>query len=432
MYLNHGRAWRGIHQLLVVVTVLTVVGCGEIKEDAKPAYVRVANVSIDIGAVDITFDDKELAKGLAPNSATSDYREVVTESKTLRVRSSNGTTLFETSITPAKDTRYIYLVTGTDGALNVSIITENESEPSSGKSKLRVMHAAADAGTVDVYVNRTSDSSSFLSSTLTGVAYARATGYYEVDQGAYNVRATVAGDRSDVRLELSNINLADKQRATLVLTPSSGGALVHALLLVQEGTATGYENASGRIRLVAAVDSPAVITAAVSGQPAIGNATSPSVSNYVRLPKGAQTITIAQGGIQARTFAANIAAGSDNTLLVFGPPDNLRITALSDVNRLPTSGTRAFLRTVHAVNGVSGNLTTNADFTPINTGTPYGAASAYTSISGATYSRIDVTEPTSSVPIYIRTDFELAPQTVYTLFMLGNRVLPVGIMRKDR
>jgi hypothetical protein len=427
------RALRGKVTLGAIALVAVLAGCGQIKEESKPAYVRVVNVAADVGAVDVSFGDDTIARGLAPNTAAGEYREVAAENKTLRIRStSSGATLFETSLTPAKDTRYLYLVSGIDGSLTINIVAESESEPSDGKSKLRVVHASADASTLDVYVNRTTDASSFLSSTLSGVAYPRTTGYYEVDQGAYNVRATLAGDRNDIRFEVSNINLANKQRATLVLSPTTGGALVHGLLLVQEGAATSHENPSGRIRLVAAVDSPAVVTAAVSGQPALGSGTSPSVSNYSRLARGAQNITIALGGIQARTFSTNIAAGSDTTLLVFGSPDNLRVSAISDVNRLPSSGTRSYLRTVHAVNGINGDLTTNADFTPINTGTVYGNASPYALITGATYSRIDVSEPSISTPIYIRTDFDLATQSVYTLFMLGNRATPIGILRKDR
>jgi hypothetical protein len=418
--------------LMIGVAAAGLVGCGQIKEESKPSYVRVVNTASELGALDVTFGDTELARALQPNSATGDYREVATESKTLRVRNAAGSTLYETSVTPAKDTRYLYLITGSDGALAVNIVTDNESEPSSGKSKLRVIHSSPDAGTMDVYVNRTGDSSSFLSSTLSGIAYGRTTAYYEVDQGAHVIRATLAGDRADPRLEIANVNLADRQRATLVLSPTSGGALVHAVMIIQEGSSTSYENQWGRVRLVASVDSPAVVTAAISGEPAIGSGTSPSVSNYTRVTKGSPNITIALGGVPTRTQAVPIRAGTDTTLLVFGEPSNLRVAALDDINRLPTSSTRAFVRTVHAVNGLAGTITTNADFTPINSQVSYGAASAYASLTGATYSRVDVTEPSTSTPIYLRTDFELAAQTVYTLFMLGNRAAPIGIMRRDR
>jgi hypothetical protein len=336
-------------------------------------------------------------------------------------------------VSPGRDTQLTYSIIGSDGQYNILQINDRETDPDSGKSRIRVLNGSYDAGSLDVYVSRSGESSSFLSSNLSSVTYGKLTGFYEVDQGAFTIRATAAGDRNDVRFELTNVSLSERQNYTVLLTPSSGGALVHAVLLPQQKATSDYENKSARIRLAAAADGAQFIAVTVPGQPAIASGNSPSVGSYALVPKGQQTLNIALNGNLARSITANLDSGSDSTLLVMGEATDVKASLIMDKNRIPTATNKAKLRTVHGINGATNNrITTSADYSPINSGVAFSSASDYTELTSGNYTRIDVTEAGSTNPIYIRSDFDMPAGGVYTLFMLGNRTQPVGILRRDR
>lgn len=78
---------------------------------------------------------------------------------------------------------------------------------------------------------------------------------------AWHVCVTGTGDRSDLRLDIPALTLGSQQIATLILTKSTGGVLLNALLLNQQGTLTSYANTSVRLRLVADAASGGVVSA---------------------------------------------------------------------------------------------------------------------------------------------------------------------------
>ena len=93
------------------------------------------------------------------------------------------------------------------------------------------------------------------------------------------IRVTGSGDKTDLRLDLPAVTLADQQITTLVLTATPGGVLVHGLSIDQQGGVTARRNPSARVRLVAGANANGSVAATANGvtlssalqSPAIGS-----------------------------------------------------------------------------------------------------------------------------------------------------------------
>lgn len=160
-------------------------------------------------------------------------------------------------------------------------LTDNEAAPTSGTAKLRVFNGAAEAGALDVYVTAPDATLADSTATVSALGTERISGYSEISAGTYRVRITGSGDKTDLRLDLPSVVLADQQIATLVLTTTPGGVLVHGLTLNQKSSVTAQKNSSARVRLVAGAAANGNAAATVNGVVlSAGLAKSPAVGSY--------------------------------------------------------------------------------------------------------------------------------------------------------
>jgi hypothetical protein len=417
---------------------ILLVGCGS--DGSENAQVRILNASIDYGAIDIYFDD-QLKQSNVAAGVMSGYLDFSAASKTLKVtRAGNASAILETTANPGKGTKHVYIVYGGDGTLRVNQYSENETEAGSGKTKVRILNASPDAGAVDFFASTSATNLNDLVARNQGIGYGSVTSWLEIDRGTYRAWLTAASDKTDLRLPVPSITLEDKKLLTIVLLPTEGGSLLNAISFNQEGTPTKTENDSARLRLVAGLASGARVAVRSSqGEQLLSN-TSPSVSSYVLVPKGATSVTVTANGATFATLNVDFAAGSENTILAYGNASisdgtggNARAIAYRDINRSPAQSTRAKLRLVNGFAESATPLTISADYSPIVSNVALGTASDYGLVSGGSYSRLDVSEATGGAPLYLSTDTTtLANGAVYSFFMVGSRSSPVGILRKDR
>jgi hypothetical protein len=120
------------------------------------------------------------------------------------------------------------------------------------------------------------------------------------------------------------------------------------------------------------------------------------------------------------------------TLLVYGDAAAAQLSVLLDDNRPASLGANTKLRLVHALNGLGGSVSLNADYVTVADNIAYGAASTAASITASTTIRLEATTPLKTTPLYLATDVTLVAQKVYTLFMLGDASAPVVVMKRDR
>ncbi len=411
---------------------LLLHACGGGGDDSGNAAVRLVNITQDYGALDFYADDTRQAAALAAGTA-SDYAALAEGSYSFRLRPAGGSTnTWSQTSSLSKDTSYTVVAYNTGTSLAAAWLTDSQSAPTSGYAALRVFNTSSDTGSVDVYVTASDTRLSDVSPTVSGLAGANLGGYGEIANGTYRVRVTGAGDKTDLRLDIPAIALADQQIATLVLRPAAGGVLVHGWLLNQKGTLSAYPNTTARLRVVASVSSNGIVSATTSDATLSVSLQSPSVGSYATTPAALPGLTVKVNGTAIDTSALGVAAGADATLLVYGDATAPQWKLLSDDNRPASTSTNTKLRLVHAVQGLDSTLGFNVDYVTVAESVAYGSASDPSSVTAGTAMRLEVTSPVRVTPLYQATSVSLTAQKVYTLFMLGDATTPVPLLRKDR
>ena len=410
-----------------------LASCGGGGTDRTKAQLRLLNASSGYAELDLLVADTRRQSAVA-YGATAAYVEVAPgdASNTAISRAGSATSLLTLSPSLNKNSSYTLLAYGRAGVLKSLLIDDNSSAPASGRSTLRLLNAAPDAGTLDVYITGADEPLASAVPVQSGVEAGVLGPLLSVSSANWRLRVTAAGNKSDLRLDLPALALASQQVATLVLTPGAGGVLVNALLSVQQSAITRLDNTQARVRVVAGVADSAAISASVGGVAVAANVGSPAAGAYTAVAAGSPNLTVLVNGQPFQTSNPTLLAGADYSLLVYGPAASPRVSWLSDDNRPPANSSTAQVRLVHGVTGLTGNLSMTVDFLPLADGVAPGAASAYGATAASTTARLAVTAAGLAAPLFSAIDQRLDANATYSVFVVGAVAAPTGILRKDR
>ena len=423
---------RWLPALLLSATVALIGGCGGASDD-DAATVRVINASTNYGALDLHVDDTLRSSAIAYGQ-TSGYIGFEAGSHTTTLtRTGSTTALSSVSRTLSSDYGTTVIAYQADGSLKTAQLSDSESAPSSGRAKLLVFNASPDAGSVDVYLSGSSDTLDNATLVASSVSAGSSSGSYTtVGSGTYRLRIAAAGSTTDLRLDAASMTLDSQGVYALVVTPTSGGVLVNSLLVRQGGAITQLDTDLARVRLVSAVASSGTVGAAFNGSTLATSVASPAIGSYALVKAGSATPTISVNGASLSTAAITLAAGSDSTLLVWGPAASASLSVIGDDNRLPASSTSAKIRLIHGASINSNPLTLTANYSAVAENIALGAASTPTSVTAGSSTTIEVSDTTLSTALYSVSDVTLSARGVYTVFMLGSGSSVTGALRKER
>lgn len=423
---------RWLPALLLSATVALIGGCGGASDD-DDATVRVINASTNYGALDLHVDDTLRSSAIAYGQ-TSGYIGFEAGSHTTTLtRTGSTTALSSVSRTLSSDYGTTVIAYQADGSLKTAQLSDSESAPSSGRAKLLVFNASPDAGSVDVYLSGSSDTLDNATLVASSVSAGSSSGSYTtVGSGTYRLRIAAAGSTTDLRLDAASMTLDSQGVYALVVTPTSGGVLVNSLLVRQGGAITQLDTDLARVRLVSAVTSSGTVGAAFNGSTLATSVASPAIGSYALVKAGSATPTISVNGASLSTAAITLAAGSDSTLLVWGPAASASLSVIGDDNRLPASSTSAKIRLIHGASINSNPLTLTANYSAVAENIALGAASTPTSVTAGSSTTIEVSDTTLSTALYSVSDVTLSARGVYTVFMLGSGSSVTGALRKER
>lgn len=423
---------RWLPALLLSATVALIGGCGGASDDDN-ATVRVINASTNYGALDLYVDDTLRSSAIAYGQ-TSGYIGFEAGSHTTTLtRTGSTTALSSVSRSLSEDYGTTVIAYQADGSLKTAQLSDSESAPSSGRAKLLVFNASPDAGSVDVYLSGSSDTLDNATLVASSVSAGSSSGSYTtVGSGTYRLRIAAAGSTTDLRLDASSLTLGSQGVYTLVVTPTSGGVLVNSLLVSQGGAITAIDTDLARVRLVSAVASSGTVGAAFNGSTLATSVASPAIGSYALVKAGSATPTISVNGASLSTAAITLAAGSDTTMMVWGPAASASLSVISDDNRLPTSSTSAKIRLIHGASTNSNPLTLTANYSAVAENIALGAASTSTSVTSGSSTTIEVSDTTLASALYSLSDVTLSAKGVYTVFMLPSGSSVTGSLRKER
>ena len=422
--------------LAIVAVLLALAGClGEDGSDSPYAQIRLLNVSPDYSSLDLYVNagssdtDSLKFQGVAfevlSNYSKVDSTVYNVKLKRNGVSSTLGTLSDEKQ---ADDTHVTYVAYGATGKFGVLKINDDQTAANDKKTKVQVLNVSQ-AGSLDVYLTDASVSLDDGTPQFAAVANGgtSSTGY--LDSGTYRLRVVGTGDTSDLRLDVPEITLGNKDVVSLILTATPGGVLVSALVLPQKGSFTAKHNTKARVR--GAVGVSTGVTASIGGVTLLTGAGAGVISSrYALVDAGSAAADLRVGGVAVPVASQQLAAGGDYTMLIWSNADGVHLTAIGDNNSLPESGT-AKLRVMNGLSGVDAPVTLAVDFSPVAEGIADGQASGYTEFDTSSEYQLDVSDTNTTQPLVSKTSVALAAESVYTLLVSGGATA-AGTLRKDR
>lgn len=424
--------------ILVALAVVSLSGCTD-GEDEAAARVRLLNASSGYQSLDlyVNADDSDSdslkSEGVA-FAALGNYTEV--ESGTYDVKfkrngiSSTLLTLSDEQL--ADDSDATYVAYGPSGRFGVMEIDEDVEAPSdSDRSKLQVLNVS-EAGAVDVYLTDSEVALEDASPLFSGVADSFS--MLTTDRGDYRLRVTAADDASDVRLDIPTITLQSKKVASLILTETTGGALVDAIMLPQGGSLTQYTNTKARVRGAVGMSTGAQATLTVGGITILSRQTVGLISAYSQVDAGSVAVSLSVDSTDVPVDNQTLVAGGDYTVLIWSDSSGTRVTLVTDNNHLPTDTSDAKIRLLNGFSTQGVPLDLAVDYAPVAQNIELGQASGYAEVSvnsGGDY-RIDVDNSDNGTDVVIRDDVTLQASGVYTLLVTGSGTTAQSTLRKDR
>lgn len=426
---------RTLLGLLAAAPLVLLTACGG--SGGGDASVRLVNASTGYSSLDLYVEDTKEASAVA-YGAGSDFTSVSSGDVTTELAVSGSTTkLATTDRTLKKDTKYTILAYGWQSALKSVVLSESEDEATAGNTRLRVVNTATDAGAVDVYLTAEGDDLSAATPVAQSVASGSTSTLTSVEAGTYRLRITAAEDNTDVRLDVSGVVLSSKEVVSLVVTPSTGGVLVHAIQVVQGGSVKSFLNTKARARVVAAMSGGQTVTAS-AGLISLSNAAkSPAIKAYTLINAGSVSFNASVGGSSLATTTATVAGGQDVTLLVTGTSvGTAKVALVEDDNRLPTSSSKFKMRLIHASPLLAAeNLSLRLGLTDLVSDQAWGGASAFATSTAATAGTLSVASLVSGSTVYSLsvTDNNLIAKSVYTVVVYDTAAgATTATVMKDR
>ena len=260
----------------------------------------------------------------------------------------------------AFDADTIYSVVAVNDVANIEpvIVTQPRTAVSAGSARLHVLHAAAAAPQVDVYVTAP-DADLAASAAVGSFAFKETIGPAEVAAGDYQIRVTLADDPDTVVYDSGTKTLNDGDDLFIAAVPTAAPASnfiaspISLVLLTGAGSAEFLDaGAPAALRAFhASPDAPAVDIAVNDNfvAPLVEDFTFAQVAGYVPVAEANYNVKVTGAndpGFIAIDRDVTLAAGQFYDVLAVGPLASIEPLVLNDDPRVVN--THAKVRIVHA------------------------------------------------------------------------------------
>lgn len=409
------------------VAAAVMAACGGAGFNGPSATLRFVNATSAYASLDFVVAGQTVAGATAFGQGSA-YVGVDPDRAATTVRAAGASTAL-TSLTPAltRSRAHTLVAYGGESAVK-TLLVEDEEAADATQAKLRVIHAAPDAGALDVFVTAAGDPLATATALHSAVAAGKASSYATRGAGTWQVTVTGAGDRDDPRLRLTDVVLSAGQVATLLLTPTTGGAMVGAAWMVDKGAVSLLPVNQARVRLAA--PQAGQVSLQVGNTVVSAPVGAPLLGGYQVVNAGQQAVSATWQGSLLALPAVTLAPGTDQTLLVnpsLAPSGHWVL----DDNRAPTAEGKARVRLLHGLAGQTAPLQMQVDLLPVASDIAPPAASGY-SVVDAGSRRITVRVGASGTALLDLPGQTLDAGRVYTVFPVEGTPPAAGIIRRDR
>ncbi|MBW4027315.1 MAG: DUF4397 domain-containing protein [Acidobacteria bacterium] len=213
------------------------------------SYVKVIHASSGATNVDIKVGNSFAAQNLAFGNATSSYAHVpagANLSIQLFAAGKDTNALLSTTQSLQQNQYYTVLAIGVPVSLQLQVINDDLTPPKANNFKIRVVHASAAAGPVDVYVTAPgtdiNNPKNPTTPTLKNLTLGTVTSYLQVASGTYEIRVTPAGNPGTTLIDsgASGTNFpAGSIYTAVALDPAPNKSASFGFLLTQDLPVSG-------------------------------------------------------------------------------------------------------------------------------------------------------------------------------------------------
>jgi Domain of unknown function (DUF4397) len=226
---------RRLLTLLLAATAFTAA-CDDDDDNTGPegdARVRVVHASPDAPDVDVLLDDAEVLSDV-PYLATSDYLETTDGEHNLKVNAAGTTTtVIDADVTLTDGADYTVIASGLVAQIEPIVLEDDNTAPASGSVRVRAIHGAPSAPSVDVYVTAPGADLATATPALTGVEFGDVADYLEVPAGEYQVRVTPTGTKT-VAIDSGALTLSGGEVRTVIAVDATGGGAPFDFLVLAD------------------------------------------------------------------------------------------------------------------------------------------------------------------------------------------------------
>lgn len=366
-----------------------------------PAKLRVIHASADAPNVNVLAGTSTLVSNLAFKGATS-FQNVTPGVATVRVNgilpSGAATVIGPVNLPFESNIAYSILAIGDVAAIEPLVIPETITPVAAGSARARVVHAAAAAPQVDVYV--TAPTALLAQSvSLARLAFGELSGQASVPAGDYRIRVTAANNPNAVVFDSGTVALPAGADLLVVAVENTGPGAAPISLLVSTGTSSFeiLDSATpAQLRVIhASPDAPPVdvIVNDNFGAPVLEDVPFPAFSDYLTVPGGAYNVKVTpanNAGVIVIDANVTLDAGKRYSVYATGLLAAIAPYVLVDDNR-PVA-TNAKVRIVHTapsagavdvyVTAPGAGIATAA---PALTNVPFRTESGYLNLAAGSY-----------------------------------------------
>lgn len=196
---------------------------------------RVFHASPDAPNVDVEVDGEAALEGV-PYEAASPFLSVPSGARRITVKAAGtDTAVIDAEVELGGERRYLVIAAGKVANIAPIVSEVSKTKPAPGSARVRVLHSAASAPVVDVYVTapNTDLESSFTLPVLAGVPFGVISDYLEVPAGSYDLLVTPTGTQ-DVAIEARGVAIADGFIGTVAALDKKGGGAPFSLKVLDE------------------------------------------------------------------------------------------------------------------------------------------------------------------------------------------------------
>ncbi len=216
---NQSNVVRSALGLLLIASSAVTLGCA----NGGTSQVRLLNASPGESAITASLAGTTIGSSVQYGTASS-YTSVTSGSPTLSVTDATTTNvIINQSISLGSSGYYTILAGNYSSAINATVLTDDNTIPSSGSVNIRIVNASPLLGTADVYVLAPGTNLINTTATVSSLNFESASSYLTLNAGSYEVYFTQAGQKAAI-IDSGPLSFTSQQIRTVVgLDGQSGG-----------------------------------------------------------------------------------------------------------------------------------------------------------------------------------------------------------------